>query len=176
MPKPRPVLNGFTAAEVSTVSGLSRPMIEYLNRHGYLRPAYAPDDNPRGRVRYYSYRDLLVGRLIQLLREGGIQLARLRAVAQQLSEDCFWSGAEEPPSGREWLVSDGRVVELSDGRTILGRLRRGHPASFAFIGHLGHLREEVRARVPAEKRSGFSMSVAVLAFADADSAKAHAHD
>jgi DNA-binding transcriptional MerR regulator len=175
MPKPRPALNGFTAAEVSALSGLSRPMIEYLNRHDYLRPAYAPEGNPRGRVRYYSYRDLVVARLIQLLRQGGIQLARVRAAAQQLSEDRFWSGDEEPSRGREWLVSDGRVVELRDGRTILERLRHGRPASFAFVAHLGHLRDEVRARVPAEKRTGFSMAVKALAFADTNPAKAHAH-
>ncbi len=112
MPKPRIALNGFTAAEVNAVSGLSRPMIEYLNRHGYLRPAYAPEDNPRGRVRYYSYRDLVVARLIQLLREGGIQLTRMRAATQQLSEDRFWSCGPEPSCRCEWVMSDGRVVEL----------------------------------------------------------------
>lgn len=67
MPKPRKLLNGFTAGEVAAISGLSLHMVNYLAREAYLSPAYA-GEAARGKVRYYSYRDLVVARIVQHLR------------------------------------------------------------------------------------------------------------
>src|SRR5215472_17194819 len=86
MPQPRTVLNGFTAREVERITGLSVPMVDYLSREGYLRPTYGLE-RVRGRVRFYSYRDLMVARIVQRLRERGIELRRLKQSIQRLSED-----------------------------------------------------------------------------------------
>jgi DNA-binding transcriptional MerR regulator len=165
MPLPRSTLNGFTASEVESVSGLSRPMIDYLNRYGFLRAAYAPRENARGRVRYYSYRDLVVARLIQHLREGGVQLGRLKATAERMSDDGFWAADDEPAAGSEWIVSDGRNVDLQDATTLLERIGGDGRSSFAFVVNVGRLRDEVRDRIASEKRQYFSMAIAELQFA-----------
>ena len=165
MPKAREALNAFTSAELGEVSGLSQPMIDYLKREGLLTPAYASVRNRRGRVRYYSFRDLLIAGLIQRLRESGVQLAPLRTATDQISDDSFWE-KEEPPREAEWLVSDGRDVRLRDGRTMMRELESGRRSSFAFLVHIGRLRDEVRERLPASKRPHFSMKVDELRFAE----------
>ena len=86
MPKPREVLNAFTAYEVWKITGLSIHMIDYLARDNYLNPTYAKG-RVRGKVRYYSYRDLVVARIIQKLRESGIELRRLKKSIQLLIKD-----------------------------------------------------------------------------------------
>ena len=48
MPRPKRVLNAFTAREVNEITGLSRPMIDYLLRMDFLHPCYA-DGAPRRR-------------------------------------------------------------------------------------------------------------------------------
>lgn len=165
MPLPRKVLNGFTAAEVHVISGLSRPMIEYLKRHGFLEPAYAPANNPRGRVRFYSYRDLVVARLIQRLRETGIQLGRLKAAVERIAEDSFWSDSVTPAEGLNWLVSDGRTCFLRNRDGFLDDLIGSGQRAFAFVVNMGELLAEVRERVPAEKREHFTMATLQLQFA-----------
>jgi DNA-binding transcriptional MerR regulator len=164
MPLARKVLNGFTAAEVHAVSELSRPMIEYLNRHGFLRPAYAQADNPRGRVRFYSYRDLVVARLIQRLRETGIQLGRLKTAVERIAQDSFWSGKLTPAEGLNWLVCDGRTCLLCNQDGFLDDFLGGDQRAFAFVINMGQLLVEVRARVPEDKREHFTMETTQLQF------------
>ena len=108
MNKAKAVLNAFTAAEVSQITGLSKPMIDYLARADFMRPAYDPDGRPvRGRVRYYSYRDLVVARIVQRLRENGVELTRLKAAIQTLADDKTWKGRS---SRLGQLVTDGAHV------------------------------------------------------------------
>ena len=164
MPRARDVLNGFSAAEVHAISGLSHPMIDYLKRSGFLHPSYTGKDNPRGSVRYYSYRDLIVARLIQRLRETGVQLARLKAAIERISQDSFWPDGMEPVDGLNWLVSDGRAVHLRNRDGFLDDVLGSGQRSFAFVVNFGELLVEIRERVPAEKRPHFSMATAELRF------------
>ena len=170
VPIARQVLNAFTAAEVHAISGLSKPMIEYLKRHGFLRPAYADADNPRGRVRFYSYRDLVVARLIQRLRETGIQLSRLKAAVERVAEDSFWSEGSLPAGGLNWLVSDGRTCLLRNQDGFLDDLLGSGQRSFAFVVNMGELIVEVRERVPDGKREHFTMETRQLRYASGGAA------
>lgn len=163
MPKPRLTLNGFDVGEVAIISGLSRPMIDHLKRHDFLQPAYAEQENPRGRVRYYSYRNLLVARLIQILRETGIQLGRLKATAMQVSDDRFWSNGDEPTNGMNWVVSDGQVTRLRNQDELMEQIfGRGHP--FAFVVNIRELQDDIRERISSDKRRHFSMGNVPLQF------------
>src|ERR1700730_10416668 len=106
MPKPKKLLNAFTPKEVYKITGLSVHMSGYLAREGYLRPSY-PQGGIRGKIRYYSYRDLVVARIVQRLREAGIELKRLKRGIQLLSSDDTWlsRGKERAIS---LLATDGR--------------------------------------------------------------------
>src|ERR1700727_538516 len=89
MNKAQPVLNGFSADDIHRITGLSIHTINYLAREGYLRPAYTIG-NRRGRVRYYSYRDLVVARIIQKLTATGLELKRLKRAIKLLNADGTW--------------------------------------------------------------------------------------
>lgn len=153
-----------TPLAVGFLSGLSRPMIEYLNRRGFLRPAYAQANNPRGRVRYCSYRDLVVACLIQRLRETGIQLSRLKVAVERIAQDSFWADELTPAEGLNWLVNDGRICLLRTQDGFLDDFLGGGQRAFAFVVNMGVLLGHERARIPEDKRKDFTMATAQLQF------------
>lgn len=166
MPTPRKVLNAFTAHEVSRITSLSLPMIDYLLRTNLLRPSYGESTGCRGRVRYYSYRDLVVARLIQRLREGGVQLKRLKAAIEILRRDAPWADEIHPAERLNWLITDGRQVFLKNKDGFLDVLTGTGQRAFAFVVNLSHLEAEVRDRVPLAQRAHFAIENRELMFAD----------
>lgn len=172
MPKVKHALNGFSVAEVHSICGLSIPMIDYLKRHGFLQPAYCCAGNPRGRVRYYSYRDLLVAKMIQCFRDTGVQLACLKSATQRLSSDDFWADGESPAGGLNWVVSDGSGICLRNREQLHEDLLGRGQQTFAFVLNVGELLRDIRSRIPGEKLPYFSMIVHDLQFAAEGEAKA----
>lgn len=166
MPRAARVLNGFTAEDLHKITGLSRPMIDYLLRAGFLRPHYNDESgNPRGKVRYYSYRDLVVGRTIQRFRDGGIRLGKLKAAIIELSGDPLWAGGDDPTRGLNYVVSDGKQVHLQDRDGFLNALDGSGQRSFAFVVNVATVRDEVKAAIgDSEKLSRFSMTNLELTF------------
>jgi DNA-binding transcriptional MerR regulator len=157
MPRERKVLNAFPAHEVTEITGLSGPMIDYLAREGFLEPTYGNPDRTRGKVRYYSYRDLVVARLIQRLRETGVELRRLKEGVQKLVSHPDW--VQLPPDADaqvRWLISDGREVFIRNQDGFLDEVRKGQRA-FAFIANLDQVIGEVKRKVPRNKRKRWSI-------------------
>lgn len=166
MPIARRATNAFTAREVSDITGLSMPMVDYLLRAGFLRPAYDERPGRRGRIRYYSYRDLVAARLVQRLRETGVELQKLKLAIQTLASDEFWADDVHPHAALDWLVSDGREIMIRDRAGFLETLsRRDRQGAFAFVVSIPALTREVRALVPRDKRAGFSMQNSQPVFA-----------
>jgi len=161
MPKSKQFLNAFTKLELHDITGLSLPMIDYLEGNGYLKPAYRDETNgvttrDHGRVRYYSYRDLVVAQVVQKLRAGGIRLPKLKEAIRALARDSEW----EKPDRRDrirWLVFDGRKVKLRREDGFLDDIRTGQ-RSFSFVVALEGTVMEVTGRIrPSERRALFSM-------------------
>src|SRR5215216_2144505 len=156
MPVAKRLLNAFTAAEVRDVTGISLPMISYLLREGYLCPHYGSGE--RGQVRYYSYRDLVIARVVQRLREAGVELRRLKPAIQKLAADEYWSAMVRKrmsSTALQLLVTDGKRVLLKSHDGFLEELNGQR--SFAFVVHLGSVQAEVKSRIPRRKRKDFSM-------------------
>lgn len=166
MPVPRKVLNAFPAREVSRITGLSLPMIDYLLREDLLRPSYGEEAGRRGKVRYYSYRDLVIARLIQRLREGGVQLGRLKAAVQTLCRDGPWVAKGDPMSRLNWLITDGSEVFLRNDDGFLDALTGSGQRAFAFVVNLSQLEAEVRERIPAAQRAHFDIENRSLIYAE----------
>jgi DNA-binding transcriptional MerR regulator len=167
MPKPRKVLNAFTAEEIEEYVGLSVHMVDYLARHKYLIPTYKRG-HVRGRVRYYSYRDLNIAYLVQKLREHGVELARLKKAVRELRKDGAWFRGLNPDRKSEpiqWLVTDGNDVLLTADDGFLDELRPNGQRSFAFVVTMDNVQQEVRARIPASKRAHYSIENKQLIFA-----------
>jgi DNA-binding transcriptional MerR regulator len=159
VPVVRSVINAFPADEFAAISGLSVHMVNYLSDHGFLRPAFGNPSGVRGAVRYYSYRDLVVGRLIQRLREGGVQLKKLKEALQALALDPVFLRREEDLQAQlRWLVTDGSSVHFKSQDGFLDELGGRGQRSFAFVVDLDHLTSEVRRRIPPKKRKHFQLS------------------
>lgn len=159
MPRAKAYVNGFTTSEVSAITGLSAPMVDYLRRVGYLCPAYESGARARGRVRYYSYRDLVIGRIVQKLRESGIELARLKDALSQLAQHEGWAKIDSasPAEVVRLLLTDGRVMFIAGDDGFLDELRPSRQRAFAFVVDMGNMRTEVIDQMPERKRGTFSL-------------------
>jgi DNA-binding transcriptional MerR regulator len=165
MPKPRQVLNAFTATEVSDVTGLSRVMINYLRRMDFFGPAPAGyGGGRRGRTRFYSYRDLLIARLIQRLREAGVGLVTVKKAVERLRSDRLWREiSDDLPSALRWLRTDGKDVFLERPAGFLEYLRSDGQGAFAFVVNVSGLAAEIKEKIPdAEKLENFSLQIRPL--------------
>jgi DNA-binding transcriptional MerR regulator len=161
MNKPKAVLNGFPAKEVHRITRLSVHMIDYLAREGYLHPAYEKR-RIRGNVRYYSYRDLIVARIVRKLLNSGVELQRLKRAIQQLSEDQTWF----PKDGRAFdlLVTDGKHIYYHDKSGSLVELTPGRQRSFAFVVDVEKTQDEVKRRLSKEKLKRYTIRNEPLLF------------
>jgi DNA-binding transcriptional MerR regulator len=159
MPTAKNLLNLFSAREVNAITGLSLPMIDYLSRIEYLQPSYNPTSRVRGKVRYYSYRDLVVARTVQRFREAGLQLGRLKRAVEQLRAEETWFPQDTGSSANRlwWLVTDGKNVFLRNEDGFLDELRPSGQRAFAFVISLENVQREVKALIPEEKLEYFSM-------------------
>jgi DNA-binding transcriptional MerR regulator len=158
MPPPKNALNAFPADEFAAITGLSLHMVNYLSDHEFLRPTFGNPFGTRGKVRYYSYRDLVVGRLIQRLRLGGVQLKKIKAALQALARDPVFIRSEDDLQERlRWLVTDGSSIHFRSQDGFLDELGAKGQRSFAFIVDIEQLTTEVRALVPPKKRKHFEL-------------------
>jgi DNA-binding transcriptional MerR regulator len=159
MPRPKRLLNAFTATEVNGITGLSRPMIDYLSREGYLCPSYA-GGRVRGKVRYYSYRDLVVARIIYRLTESGIELRRVKKAIQELSLAKTWLPEmrdSDHIGALQWLVTDGKQIMRRSTDGFLDELNHNGQRSFAFVISVRNIQREIKENIPHEKMNYFSM-------------------
>ncbi len=151
---PKAVLNGFTATEVRKVTGLSIHMIDYLAREGYLNPTYE-QGRVRGKIRYYSYRDLVVANIVQKLRDSGLELRRLKSAIKLLSEDRTWFPKSKRPF--DLLVTDGRNIYYHDRGGSLVELTPGRQRSFAFVVDVEKTQDEVKQRISKAKLARYTI-------------------
>lgn len=166
MPIARKVLNAFPAREVSRITGLSLPMIDYLLREDLLRPSYGQGNGGRGKVRYYSYRDLVIARLIQRLREAGVQLGKLKTAVQTLCRDAPWATTGDPSERLNWLITDGNEIFLRNQDGFLDTVAGSGQRAFAFVINLNQLEVEVRELIPTAQQAHFDIENRSLIFAD----------
>ena len=151
----------ITAAQkpIQEITGLSLPMISYLRKQDLLVPAYEAGIRRRGKVRYYSYRDLLVAKLFQKLRMAGVELPTLKEAIKQLHSDELWN--REPdgvPAALRFLHTDGKHVFMARKEGFVEHLRADRQGAFAFLINVSGLAREVRSRIPVgPKRRNFSL-------------------
>ena len=116
-------------------------MLNYLAREGYLVPNYFKSGR-RGRTRYYSYRDLVIARLVQKLLDAGIELKRLKDDLKKLSQNKHWSDIGSEKNVR-LLATDGSNLYLAQGRSTLIDLTRNGQLAFAFVLDVACARKDV---------------------------------
>ena len=155
MPKPKELLNGFAPASAAEMAGLSVHMLNYLAREGYLVPTYTAGGQ-RGRVRYYSFRDLVVARLIKRLLDSGLEISRLKTGIKRLASEAQWMSTS-PEAKARMLATDGRDLFFIEPGGIIADLTKGGQLAFAFVLDVQTAQNEVRSALDEEQLAHFSM-------------------
>lgn len=163
MPKPRPVINAFPPAEAARIVGMSLHMLNYLARQGYLVPHYFRSGR-RGRTRYYSYRDLVIARLVQKLLDAGLELKRLKDGLKRLSTHRHWSDSDSRRT-MMLLTTDGRNLFFVQGQSSVLDLTNNGQLAFAFVLDVSAAKKEVENRLTADQLGAFDLSNRRIRFA-----------
>lgn len=75
----------FDIDQVARLTGLSVAQLTRWDRNGFFHPAFADPNRRRPYSRIYSENDVVVLRIVAMLREAGVPLARLTPVVDQLA-------------------------------------------------------------------------------------------
>jgi len=112
------VEQGFAAPEVCKIVGITYRQLDYWARTGLVepsvRPAYGSDSQRR-----YSFRDVVVLKIVKRLLDTGVSLQRVRTAVEHLQD------MDRPVTGVT-LMSDGRgVYEAHSPEAVVDLLRSG---------------------------------------------------
>ena len=110
---------GYRAPEVAKVVGISYRQLDYWARTGLVKPSVR-DAGGSGTQRLYSFRDILVLRLIKNLLDTGINLQQIRKAIEYVRDHLG-----KAPHGMT-LMSDGRKIYAAESPgEVMDLLQRG---------------------------------------------------
>jgi DNA-binding transcriptional MerR regulator len=138
-------------------------MLNYLAREGYLRPFYGRSGR-RGAIRYYSFRDLVIARIVKKLLDAGLEIRRLKTGITKLQTIAGWAG-EEGESQLRMLATDGRkLFFIEHGGTIRDLTNDGQLA-FAFVLDVAKAHDEIRTQLTEDQLRYFTLTNKPLLYA-----------
>ena len=143
------VVAAFSEEQVQRLTNLTIARLRYWHRTGFFAPAFV-EDNPRlPYSRFYSFKDVVALRTLELLRvQNNVPLQHLRKVAEKLShlKEALWTQttlyvvdrkvvfvnpvtglAEEVLSG-QYLLGIPLVRVITDTKKDVEKLRQRSPA------------------------------------------------
>lgn len=119
------VLAAFSEEHVNRVTGLSAGRLRYWAKTGFFRPSYVEDDPRLPYSRFYSFKDVVALRTLEMLRvKNGVPLQHLRKVAEKLShlKDDLWTKTTLYVANRRVVFSDpvtGKPQEVVSGQFVM---------------------------------------------------------
>jgi DNA-binding transcriptional MerR regulator len=132
---------GYSPTQAAKVTGLSTSMVDYLCRNAVVTPS-GNALRGRGRIRQYTFADIVLMRIVAKLLKQGISVLGLRR--SFLSAKTRRSNMRELLA-RRYLVTDGVHVYLQN-QGVLERIDSGQ-LSFAFVLDLKPIRDEVNRKL-----------------------------
>ncbi|MBO9697203.1 MAG: MerR family transcriptional regulator [Sphingopyxis sp.] len=129
----------FTSAEAARLAGFKKPyMLNHLEREGiFIRENF--DDRRHGRVRKYTFGDVIVLRSINRMLELGARPARIRSVIQELTKMKGFTDAREASEfaaralGTSLFVSRTEAFLIESDQKVLELLKDGQMAFGFFL-------------------------------------------
>jgi DNA-binding transcriptional MerR regulator len=125
----RTVTEGYTAKQVTAVTGVSYQTLNHWARTGLVKPSIAQAAGT-GTERVYSFRDLIALKLAVELRKGGVTTRALRKVIDFLRSI---NGLETPLSEARLVVTEIDVVLVRSSKELISVLRKPGQAYLAFV-------------------------------------------
>ena len=136
---------GYRGPTACNVAGITYRQLDYWARTGLVEPTVR-EASGSGTSRLYSFRDILVLRVVKGLLDAGVSLANIRTAIATLRERGVADLAEIT------LMSDGTTVyECTSTDEILDLLKRGQGVFGIAVGrHIGEV-EGTLAALPSER-------------------------
>jgi DNA-binding transcriptional MerR regulator len=125
----RNLTEGYTAKQVTTVTGVSYQTLNHWARTGLVEPSIARAAGT-GTERIYSFRDLIALKLAVELRKGGVSTRALRKVIDFLHGS---DGLENPLSEARLVVTDIDIVLVRSSKELISVLKKPGQAYLAFV-------------------------------------------
>jgi uncharacterized protein (DUF433 family) len=120
------VVAAFSEEQVQRLTNLTVSRLRYWDRSGFFKPSYA-EDNPRlPYSRFYSFKDVVALRTIEMLRvQNNVPLQHLRKVAEKLAhlKDDLWTKTTLYVVNRKVVFAHpdtGLPQEVVSGQYLLG--------------------------------------------------------
>lgn len=154
-PGSQPAGVGYRGPTACSVAGITYRQLDYWARTGLVEPTVR-EASGSGTSRLYSFRDILVLRVVKNLLDAGVSLPNIRTAVGALRERGVADLAEIT------LMSDGTTVyECTSTDEILDLLKRGQGVFGIAVGrHIGEV-EGTLALLPAERATSTVADVVV---------------
>ena len=132
---------GFTTKQVMSFTGLTSRQLNYFDTTGLLSPSVQPAHG-RGTSRLYSFRDVVVLRLIAKLRRQGISLQTVRKAVDYLHT------MEQTTLSDSVLAINGEDVVMVERDQLAVSLLK-QPGQLCFLIDVGGITREVEDAIRA---------------------------
>ena len=119
------VIAAFSEDQVEGITGLSKRRLRYWAKTDFFRPSYVEDDSRLAYSRFYSFKDIVALRTLEVLRiQYGVPLQHLRKVAERLShlKDELWTRTSLFVVNRRVIFQNpetGKPQEVVSGQYLL---------------------------------------------------------
>ncbi|MCX4750773.1 MerR family transcriptional regulator [Kitasatospora sp. NBC_01287] len=126
-------------------AGITYRQLDYWARTGLLEPSVRTA-HPAGAQRLYSFRDLLILKIVKRLLDAGVSLQNIRVAVTHLQS------AELPDLAGLTLMSDGATVyECTSPQQVLDLLKGGQGVFGIAVGAVAQELEAALTRLHAER-------------------------
>ncbi len=146
--RPESIHLGYRGPIACAAAGISYRQLDYWARTGLVEPSIRPAAGS-GSQRLYSFRDILVLRIVKRLIDTGVSLPNIRAAVSHLAT----RGSED--LSRITLMSDGAsIYECRSADEVIDLVRGGQGVFGIAIGSVWQEVEGTLAELPGERTDG----------------------
>ena len=136
---------GYRGPTACAVAGITYRQLDYWARTGLVEPSVRPATGS-GSQRLYSFRDILVLKVVKRLLDTGVSLHNIRSAVQHLRERGVNDLAQIT------LMSDGATVyECTSADEVVDLLQGGQGVFGIALGKVWREVEGTLAELPAER-------------------------
>jgi len=141
---------GYRGPTACSAAGISYRQLDYWARTGLVEPSVRPASGS-GTQRLYSFRDILVLKVVKRLLDTGISLQQIRSAVTHLRDRGSANLAEVT------LMSDGvSVYEFTSPDEVVDLLQGGQGVFAIALGRVWQEVEGSLAALPSERAAGES--------------------
>jgi len=146
--RPLPAHAGYRGPIACSAAGITYRQLDYWARTGLVVPSVRGASGS-GSQRLYSFRDILVLRIIKRLIDTGVSLQNIRAAVEHLAT------REQDDLARITLMSDGAsIYECRSADEVVDLVRGGQGVFGIAVGSVWREVEGTLATLPAEDPTG----------------------